>query len=259
MMEIIHRRRKMSFVSTKCSQCGGDLIVDAGKKTAVCPYCGTSFMISNPEVHIHNGQSKEEKLRNAETFLTVHQDFKKAYTIFEQIANEFPDDYRGWWGMVRASTGKFQCTDYDLVQQNESIVKHAKNVASEEMKTQINATWQEYYNRCNEEARRKRERREEEIRLEWEEKRLEQEKYDSLCSERNRLSDLSNYLWIGSKILLVIGIIIILLSLWVESFANIGAISLIFIAISIFLAIKQKKSDREWQILDKEIKKRKTN
>lgn len=240
----------MPLVSKRCPECGGELTVDEKKKEAVCQYCGTSFMISNPEVHVHNGQSMEEKLNNAETFLTVHQDFEKAYTIFEQIANEFPNDYRGWWGMARAATHEFQ--DVDHHGKSESNVRHAQNVAPEAVRIEINETWQEYQRRCKEMAERVLERQ-------LEEEQKFQKEFDSLLSESGRLSDLSNRLHIGSKILLIIGIVLIIppLCLQTDSFAGSSVVSVICIVISILLFIQRNKSDREWKIIDEKLKRMK--
>lgn len=240
----------MPLVSKRCPECGGELMVDEKKKEAVCQYCGTSFMISNPEVHVHNGQSMEEKLNSAETFLTVHQDFEKAYTIFEQIANEFPNDYRGWWGMARAATHEFQ--DVDHHGKSESNVRHAQNVAPEAVRIEINETWQEYQRRCKEMAERVLERQ-------LEEEQKFQKEFDSLLSESGRLSDLSNRLHIGSKILLIIGIVLIIppLCLQMDSFAGSSVVSVICIVISILLFIQRNKSDREWKIIDEKLKRMK--
>lgn len=240
----------MPLVSKRCPECGGELTVDEKKKEAVCQYCGTSFMISNPEVHVHNGQSMEEKLNSAETFLTVHQDFEKAYTIFEQIANEFPNDYRGWWGMARAATHEFQ--DVDHHGKSESNVRHAQNVAPEAVRIEVNETWQEYQRCCKEMAERVLERQ-------LEEEQKFQKEFDSLLSESGRLSDLSNRLHIGSKILLIIGIVLIIppLCLQMDSFAGSSVLSVICIVISILLLIKRNKSDREWKIVDEKLKRMK--
>lgn len=240
----------MPLVSKRCPECGGELMVDEKKKEAVCQYCGTSFMISNPEVHVHNGQSMEEKLNSAETFLTVHQDFEKAYAIFKQIANEFPNDYRGWWGMARAATHEFQ--DVDHLGESESNVRHAQNVAPEAVRIEINETWQEYQRRCKEMAERVLERQ-------LEEEQKFQKEYDSLLSESGRLSDLSNRLHIGSKILLIIGIVLIIppLCLQTDSFAGSSVVSVICIVISILLFIQRNKSDREWKIIDEKLKRMK--
>lgn len=240
----------MPLVSKRCPECGGELMVDEKKKEAVCQYCGTSFMISNPEVYVHNGQSMEEKLNSAETFLTVHQDFEKAYAIFKQIANEFPNDYRGWWGMARAATHEFQ--DVDHLGESESNVRHAQNVAPEAVRIEINETWQEYQRRCKEMAERVLERQ-------LEEEQKFQKEFDSLLSESGRLSDLSNRLHIGSKILLIIGIVLIIppLCLQMDSFAGSSVLSVICIVISILLLIKRNKSDREWKIVDEKLKRMK--
>ena len=35
----------MMYVQAKCPECGGMLAVDAGKKAAVCQFCGEAFIV----------------------------------------------------------------------------------------------------------------------------------------------------------------------------------------------------------------------
>lgn len=211
----------MPLVSATCLGCGGTLMVDDQNETAVCQYCGTLFIVEkainnyntynsynfdNAEVHIYNEQSFEKKLSNAETFLTVHRDFEKAYIIFEQIANESPKDYRGWWGKVRAFTHDFSNLEI-AIEKISGDVSRALNVASMEVKQKINQTWQEYCNRYDE-MRCKREKNE----REWKEERerREQEKkreYDLLLRKSVQLSNSCHRLCKWSKILLAIAIV----------------------------------------------------
>lgn len=257
----------MPLVSAKCLECGGELQVDNSREAAVCQYCGTPFIVekainhynnynsynfNNAEVHIHNEQSLEQKLSNAETFLSVHQDFEKAYTIFEQIANQFPNDYRGWWGMVRASTCEFQDLRVEIIE-IEQNVRHARNVAPEEMRKKINAAWREYYDRCEEmryeEAKRASERQEARERQEQENKK----EYDSLVLECARLRGVCDSLRKWSKGLLAIGIFVILPTLCGYGDPYSAGVAIVCFVIAILLMVKRHKSKEKYKIMNKKL------
>ena len=38
----------MPLVNAKCTNCGGTLQVDAAKEAAVCPFCGSAFIVEKP-------------------------------------------------------------------------------------------------------------------------------------------------------------------------------------------------------------------
>jgi len=99
----------MPFVAAVCSKCGSALEVDSGTDRTTCAYCGTLFI--NPKAINHasaaHGDVKaiENRLENAEIFLTRHKDYAKAEALFKAIIEDAPGDYRAWWGVVRACTG----------------------------------------------------------------------------------------------------------------------------------------------------------
>lgn len=43
----------MSLVPAKCTNCGGELQIDNTKDAAVCPYCGSAFIIEKA-VNLYN-------------------------------------------------------------------------------------------------------------------------------------------------------------------------------------------------------------
>ncbi len=118
----------MPLVNAKCTNCGAPLQVDNTHEAAVCQYCGSAFIvekaIQNYNYHITNNitaqnvivagkgeMEKERLLQNAKT----NEDFKeynKAYEIYKQVSEDYPDDYRGWYGLASIICDNF--TKFDL-------------------------------------------------------------------------------------------------------------------------------------------------
>lgn len=96
-----------------CDICGGNLAMDASGEFAVCESCGmkhtkervrTKVQEIQGVVEVTKGEvEKERLLKNAETFISLNER-NKANSIYHQITEDYPDDYRGWFclaGMVR--------------------------------------------------------------------------------------------------------------------------------------------------------------
>lgn len=156
----------MSLVAAKCTQCGTNLKIDNTLEAAVCPHCKTPFItekainnyntynqsnynIQHANLQINDEKSIENRLKNAEIFLTTHKDYTKALGLFKEISEDAPDDYRTWWGIVRAGTKEFS----DSRVENRYGVLHipyadfydkALRVAPEDVKGRLTKTWQEY-------------------------------------------------------------------------------------------------------------------
>lgn len=93
----------------QCSVCGGTLVMRDDGEKAVCESCGMSFKKETVKKMVMelSGPVKVEGIHNsdyladrAETFLQMGET-GKAKTDFRQMANEYPADYRGWWGLTR--------------------------------------------------------------------------------------------------------------------------------------------------------------
>lgn len=91
-----------------CEMCNGhDIIKQNG--FYVCQYCGTKYsveeakkmMIDGP-VEVKGLLSLEKLVQNGETFLKLAK-IKEAKQTFEKIKTEYPEDYRGWWGMAKVA------------------------------------------------------------------------------------------------------------------------------------------------------------
>lgn len=89
----------------------------------------------------------DSKLIVAEGFLES-KDFEKAMNTYKDITENYSEDYRGWWGLVVASTENF--TKYNLSKDALTEIKEnaklALALASDDEKAMINASWNEYKN-----------------------------------------------------------------------------------------------------------------
>ena len=93
----------------QCSVCGGALVMSDDGEKAVCESCGMSFKketvkkmimeLSGP-VKVEGIQNSDSLADRAETFLRMGET-GKAQAAFRQMADEYPSDYRGWWGLTR--------------------------------------------------------------------------------------------------------------------------------------------------------------
>lgn len=93
----------------QCSVCGGTLVMSDDGEKAICESCGMSFKketvkkmimeLSGP-VKVEGIQNSDSLADRAETFLRMGET-GKAQAAFRQMADEYPADYRGWWGLTR--------------------------------------------------------------------------------------------------------------------------------------------------------------
>lgn len=107
----------MSLVPAKCTNCGGELQIDNTKDAAVCPYCGSAFIIEKA-VNLYNqtynintntvnilqqsgGRDSADKLYEAGlNALNIHN-YSLAEKCFSDMKKYYPSDYRGYWGMMK--------------------------------------------------------------------------------------------------------------------------------------------------------------
>lgn len=118
----------MPLVPAKCTSCGGSLNVDSIHKKALCPYCGTAFMveqaINNYNITNHNtfnmqggtviiGEDKRgELISAADNFLRLRM-FESAEKNYRQVTTKYPDAAQGWLGLARSVTRNFDLGEWD--------------------------------------------------------------------------------------------------------------------------------------------------
>lgn len=117
----------MPLVNAKCTNCGAPLQVDNSHEAAVCPYCNSAYIvekaIQNFNFSVTNNitaqnviiagkgeMEKERLLQNAKTQLSFN-DTASARSTYSQITEDYPDDYRGWYGLASVETDEFKKVD----------------------------------------------------------------------------------------------------------------------------------------------------
>lgn len=150
----------MPFVQARCVNCNGQLEVDSSKRAAICPYCGTPYVVEDAINHYHNHiehlhadvvnqyvdeSGSEARLKAGETFL-LQKHYDLAKQAFRDAANSAPQNYLGWWGQIRAITCEFTrelgLSQLDELQQ---LFDSAIIVAPADRKAELQAKFDAYY------------------------------------------------------------------------------------------------------------------
>ena len=130
----------------QCSVCGGTLVMSGDGERAVCESCGMSFKketvkkmimeLSGP-VKVEGIQNSDSLADRAETFLRLGET-EKAHAAFWQMTDEYPADYRGWWGLTRLMDWEKYFYDSGTGEADMPLVcKRALDFAPEETKGEI--------------------------------------------------------------------------------------------------------------------------
>lgn len=141
----------MPLVKAVCTNCGANLEVDNSKDAAICPMCGTPYIvekaiqkyntyISSTDVNAINEAGFKKLLDAANGFMALN-DYNNAKNTFEQITREYPQKFEGWWGvgMLELELEKVSHKE-DSINPGFSCVaiENAKRLASKEQLKIIN-------------------------------------------------------------------------------------------------------------------------
>lgn len=83
----------------KCKMCGGDLVLNEGSTVATCEYCGSQQTV--PLID----DDKKARLYNRANRYRLDCEFDRAYTAYENIVNDAPEEAEAYWGMVLSEYG----------------------------------------------------------------------------------------------------------------------------------------------------------
>lgn len=115
----------MPLVPAKCTQCGANLDVDSTLEAVICPHCKTPFItekainnfnttnitnidtINAEVVNVENSDSADNLYKAGQTNLDFC-DYEKASDVFQKMTETYPQDYRGWHGLLLAKTLNLQ-------------------------------------------------------------------------------------------------------------------------------------------------------
>ena len=93
-----------------CDICGGNLTMNGSGDFVVCESCGMKHTKERVKVKVQEvegvveitkGEAEKERLlKNAESFFALDK-IVNAENIYHQLTNDYPDDYRGWMGLLK--------------------------------------------------------------------------------------------------------------------------------------------------------------
>ena len=138
----------MAYLDGRCPNCGGALKFDSSLPTAKCPYCDSVIPADNvimiPDI---DALKKERLLKNAVT-RERYGETNVALRIYSQVAEDYPDDYRGWYGIARLRSKGF--TETPTKKEYEDIAENMRKVliaAGPADKGRLQAEWDGYQQR----------------------------------------------------------------------------------------------------------------
>lgn len=83
----------------KCKMCGGDLIIIEGQTVCECEYCGSRQTVPTLD------NEKKITLYTRANRLRSMCEFDKAYSVYESIVADFPEEAEAYWGLVLCKYG----------------------------------------------------------------------------------------------------------------------------------------------------------
>lgn len=139
------------MTALKCDICGGSLSMDASGEFATCDNCGMKHTKERVQTKVQEikgnvsvegavetvmGDAEKERLLTAaEECLNANQ-FDAAKNCYERVAKDYPNDYRGWFGLIRSGCSN---TSYKYITgQEASYFSKAYAFAPDNIKQQLN-------------------------------------------------------------------------------------------------------------------------
>ena len=113
----------MPFVQGKCESCGGILTVDPSLKAAICPFCGSAYVVQDSinyynttikvdslhadVVNVSDETTSEGRLKAADAYMKLGQN-DKAEAEYKRVTELTPQNYKGWLGLIEARTKNYK-------------------------------------------------------------------------------------------------------------------------------------------------------
>jgi len=113
----------------RCKVCEGVLVMDDSGENAECEHCGTKYRkptiqkmlveMSGPvtiegAVQVEGVQSLSKLIANAEKFFELGE-IEKSQNTYMRITEEYPEDHRGWWGLILCKTNNFEMLGFRTI------------------------------------------------------------------------------------------------------------------------------------------------
>lgn len=109
----------MPLIKAQCTSCNGTLEIDENKEAAICPFCGSAFVVEkaiqqyitnhNTINHIESaviqsGYTEERYLENGIAQLKLEK-YENAKETFEKMSVDYPSSWKSWFGKTLAECG----------------------------------------------------------------------------------------------------------------------------------------------------------
>ncbi len=124
----------------RCKACGGNLNIDSKSNIGTCEYCGTKQPIQNfNDEHLHGLAYKDRLFERAMLHLSSGE-YKFAVEYFDRHLDEYPKDYRAWWGKVLANTKNLKLLPYgnnEIAADYQKALRFAPTAIRQKIKFQI--------------------------------------------------------------------------------------------------------------------------
>lgn len=140
------------MIVLKCKMCGGDVELSPDKTYGICSYCGNNVKLSETgheqKVSLKDiadnvaSTSLERLIQNSNTYLKL-SDYSSAQEVFSRITKEYPEDYRGWWGLIVCETKGFEIIKKDQTNINKWF-KNVKQLAPEDELSNFRSEFEVY-------------------------------------------------------------------------------------------------------------------
>lgn len=142
----------MKLEAAKCPSCGANLSVNPNEKVMTCEFCGGSVTVKEAirlykgAVETVKGEAEKERLVEMAEDCYKNEFYNEAAETFALISKEYPNDYRGWWGMIKCrdiledvlDRGFFHNYDeYDEQRTYSDLYKRAIAFAPQNIKSKI--------------------------------------------------------------------------------------------------------------------------
>ena len=112
----------MPLVQAKCEGCGGILTVDSNLKAAICPHCGSAYVVQDSinyynsvtkienmhadVVNVSDESTSEGRLKAADAYMKMKK-YAEAEAEYRNVTELAPQNYLGWCGLISSFTCEF--------------------------------------------------------------------------------------------------------------------------------------------------------
>ncbi len=137
----------------QCELCGSVDIVRTDDGFFQCQHCGCKYTLAQAKALLGTVETTigtaelERLLKNAKTFLDIGK-FEDAEKVYTDITKQFPDDYRGWLGLLWVAYRRHPDYKFYGLSFNEMLERHKicqKLAPSHKERAEVDREWAEYW------------------------------------------------------------------------------------------------------------------